>query len=149
MSASGLEIFDTSVQKTNIWLKDLVERLKTTDRHQAYMALKVTLHALCDRLSIEEAAQLGAQLPMIVRGLYYEGWRPASKRERTSSWETFVKAVYLAMCHEGSWTPEEVVSSVFDVLSRHVSGGESDDVISQLPRDIRVLWPEYARTILR
>jgi uncharacterized protein (DUF2267 family) len=149
MSTSGLEILDTSVQKTNIWLKDLMERLETADRHRAYMALKVTLHALRDRLSIEEAAQLGAQLPMIVRGLYYEGWRPSGKPDRASSWETFMKPVYLAVCQDGSWTPEEVVSSVFDVLSRHVSGGEIDDVISQLPRDIRSLWPEQARAVLR
>jgi len=149
MSASGLEILDTSVQKTNIWLKDLMERLETADRHRAYMALKVTLHALRDRLSIEEAAQLGAQLPMIVRGLYYEGWRPGGKPDRASSWETFMKPVYLAVCQDGSWTPEEVVSSVFDVLSRHVSGGEIDDVINQLPRDIRSLWPEQARAVLR
>jgi uncharacterized protein (DUF2267 family) len=149
MSASGLEILDTAVQKTNIWLKDLMERLETADRHQAYMALTVTLHGLRDRLSIAEAAQLGAQLPMIVRGLYYEGWRPGGKQDRASSWETFMKPVYLAVCQDGSWTPEEVVSSVFDVLSRHVSGGEIDDVISQLPRDIRALWPERARAVLR
>jgi uncharacterized protein (DUF2267 family) len=126
-----------------------MERLETADRHQAYMALKVTLHALRDRLSIEEAAQLGAQLPMIVRGLYYEGWRPGGKQDRSSSWETFMKPVYLAVCQDGSWTPEEVVSSVFDVLFRHVSGGEIDDVISQLPRDIRALWPEQARAVLK
>ena len=149
MSTSGLEILDTSVQKTNIWLKDLMERLETADRHQAYIALKVTLHALRDRLSIEEAAQLGAQLPMIVRGLYYEGWRPAGKRERASSWESFMKPIYLAVCQDGSWTPEEVASAVFDVLSCHVSGGEIDDVVGQLPRDIRSLWPKQGRAALR
>jgi len=149
MSASGLEILDSSVQKTNIWLKELMERMETADRHQAYMALKETLHALRDRLSIEEAAQLGAQLPMIVRGLYYEGWRPTGKPDRASSWETFMKPVYLAVCQNGSWTPEEVVSAVFDVLSRHVSSGEIDDVIAQLPRDIRSLWPAQARAVLR
>jgi uncharacterized protein (DUF2267 family) len=149
MSASGLEILDTSVQKTNIWLKRLMERLETTDRHQAYMALKVTLHALRDRLSIEEAAQLGAQLPLIIRGLFYEGWRPAGKPDRASSWETFMGPVYLAVCQDGRFTPEEIVSAVFDVLSRHVSGGEIDDVIGQLPRDIRSLWPDEARATLR
>lgn len=149
MSASGLEVLDTAVQKTNVWLKDLMGSLETADRHQAYIALKVTLHELRDRLSIEETAQLGAQLPLIVRGLYYEGWRPGGKQDRASSWETFMKPVYLALCQDGSWTPEEVVSSVFDVLSRHVSGGEIDDVISQLPRDIRSLWPEQARAVLR
>jgi uncharacterized protein (DUF2267 family) len=149
MSASGLEILDTSMQKTHIWLKEIMESLKTTDRHQSYMALKVTLHALRDRLSIEEAAQLGAQLPMIIRGIFYEGWRPAARPDRAASWETFMKPVYLAVCQDGSFTPEEVVSAVFDVLSRHVSHGEIDDVIGQLPRDIRSLWPDEARAAMR
>ncbi len=149
MSASGLEILDTSVQKTHVWLKEIMERLETADRHRAYMALKVTLHALRDRLSVEEAAQLGAQLPLIVRGLFFEGWRPAAKPDRTKAWENFMRPVYLAACQDGSFTPEEVVSAVFDVLSKHVSSGEIDDVIGQLPRDLRILWPDQARATLR
>lgn len=149
MSASGLEILDTSVQKTHVWLKEIMERLETNDRHQAYMALKVTLHALRDRLSIEEAAQLGAQLPLIMRGLFYEGWKPTRKPDRASSWESFMRPVYLAARQDGSFTPEEIVSAVFEVLCKHVSGGESDDVIGQFPRDIRSLWPDQARAALR
>lgn len=149
MSASGLEVLDTSVQKTYVWLKEIMERLETNDRHQAYMALKTTLHALRDRLSTEEAAQLGAQLPLVVRGLFFEGWRPAGKPDRATAWETFMRPVYLATCQDGSFTPEEVVSAVFDVLSQHVSSGEIDDVIGQLPRDIRTLWPDQARATLR
>jgi uncharacterized protein (DUF2267 family) len=30
------------------------------------------LHALRDRLTVEEASDLAAQLPMLIRGLYYE-----------------------------------------------------------------------------
>lgn len=149
MSASGLEVLDTSVQKTHIWLKEIMECLETSDRHQAFMGLKVTLHALRDRLSIEEAAQLGAQLPIIIRGIFYEGWRPTAKPDRATSWETFMKPVYLAVCQDGSFTPEQIVSAVFDVLSRHVSRGEIADVVGQLPRNIRSLWPDEARAALR
>jgi uncharacterized protein (DUF2267 family) len=60
-----------------------------------------------------------------------------------------MKPIYLAVCQDGSWTPEEVASAVFGVLSCHVSGGEIDDVIGQLPRDVRSLWPKPARAALR
>src|SRR6266851_4782007 len=80
MSTTGLEVFDTTVQKTNIWLKDIMQALGWEDRHKAYVALRITLHALRDRLTPEEASQLGAQLPMLIRGLYYEaGHQPGSQ----------------------------------------------------------------------
>ena len=61
MSATGLEVFDRTIHKTNIWLKDLMELLDCPDRHEAYLALRATLHALRDRLTIEEVAQFAAQ----------------------------------------------------------------------------------------
>jgi uncharacterized protein (DUF2267 family) len=67
--------FDTTVQKTNIWLKDLME-VTGGDRGKAYQALRALLHALRDRLTVEEAVEFGAQLPMLIRGIYYEGWNP-------------------------------------------------------------------------
>jgi uncharacterized protein (DUF2267 family) len=67
-------VFDRTLYKTHTWLKEIMEVLGTEDRHRAYMALRAVLHALRDRLTVEEVAQLGAQLPMLIRGLYYEGW---------------------------------------------------------------------------
>ena len=61
------------LQQTNLWLKDLMERLGTGDRKLAYNVLKATLHALRDRIGPENAIHLGAQLPILVRGIYYDG----------------------------------------------------------------------------
>jgi uncharacterized protein (DUF2267 family) len=76
MSRTGLDVFDTTVQKTNIWLKDIMQALGWEDRHKAYGGLRTTLHALRDRLTPEETAQFGAQLPMLIRGLYLRGLDP-------------------------------------------------------------------------
>ena len=46
------------------------------DEAAAYSVLRSVLHQLRDRLTLEEGVDLGAQLPLIVRGLYYDGWRP-------------------------------------------------------------------------
>ena len=70
MSTTGLEVFDRTVQKTNSWLHDLMQVLQWADKHKAYLALRATLHALRDRLTVDEVAQLGAQLPMLIRGFY-------------------------------------------------------------------------------
>jgi uncharacterized protein (DUF2267 family) len=70
MSATGLEVFDKTVHTTNAWLKEIMEATGL-DRRRAYRALAAVLHALRDRLTVDEVAQLGAQLPILVRGLYY------------------------------------------------------------------------------
>ena len=80
MSSTGLEVFDETVHKTNIWLKEIAQVLGP-DRHRAYNALRAVLHCLRDRLTVDEAAQLGDQLPMLVRGIYYEAWHPAQAGE--------------------------------------------------------------------
>jgi uncharacterized protein (DUF2267 family) len=79
MTTAVLDVFESTLQKTNIWIKDVMHALGSDDRQRAYQALRATLHGLRDRLTIEEVAQLGAQLPMLVRGFYYEGWDPTAK----------------------------------------------------------------------
>lgn len=139
MSATGLAVFDETVQKTNAWLKDIAESL-SSDRHHAYQALRAALHALRDRLTIEETAQLGAQLPMLVRGIYYESWRPTGKPERIRSLEDSLARI-AAELPDTRLEPELTVKAVLQVLANHITRGEKDDIISSLPRDIGALWP--------
>ena len=87
MSTSGVAALDHSVQETNVWLRAVAEQLHFEDRQRAYNALRAVLHALRDRLPPEVAVHLGAQLPMLVRGLYYEGWHMAGKPTKERSVE--------------------------------------------------------------
>src|SRR5713101_9443681 len=79
MSMTGLDAFDTTVHKTNRWLNELNELAGWDSKQKAYLATRATLHALRDRITVDEVAQLGAQLPMLMRGFYYEGWDPSGK----------------------------------------------------------------------
>jgi uncharacterized protein (DUF2267 family) len=90
---TGLDVFDSTVQQTNLWLKDLMERIETDDRHLAYQALRATLHTIRDRLGPETAVHFGAQLPMLIRGLYYEGWQLTGTPKRTRHLDDFVDDV--------------------------------------------------------
>jgi uncharacterized protein (DUF2267 family) len=140
MAFTGLAQFDETVQLTNVWLKELMEDLGWPDRHRAYRALRSALHALRDRLTVESAAHLGAQLPMLVRGFYYEGWRPGPRPDAPRTKEEFVARVESAFSRDPNPDPERVVSSVLRLLARHISEGEISDICSNLPADIRSLW---------
>jgi len=137
---TGIDTFEHSLQLTNIWLKDLMARLGTDDRHIAYLALRTTLHALRDRLTVEEAAHLGAQLPMLVRGLYYEGWRPAGKPLKEHSREAFVAHIE-GEARNPNFEAEPAIRAVLGMLAERVSAGEIEDVKSTLPRPLREFWP--------
>jgi uncharacterized protein (DUF2267 family) len=127
MSPTGLDTFDTTVHKD--------------DRPAAYLALRATLHALRDRITVEEVAQLGAQLPMLVRGFYYEGWDPTGKPVRVRRKETFLLGIAQQFPSADLIDPEKTARSVFRVLARRVSEGEIEDVKHVMPAGIRDLWP--------
>ena len=128
MSATGLDVFDTTLQKTNSWLNDLMQVLRWSDKHKVYLAFKATLHALRDRLTVEEVAHLGAQFPMLVRGFYYEGWDPTGKPLKQRYKEQF-----LAQSSSSSGTmttsiPSGSPAQFFRVLATRVSEGEIEDI---------------------
>ena len=141
MSMTGLDVFDRTIHKTNNWLNELMEALGWHDRHKAYLALRVTLHALRDRLTVEEVAQLGAQLPMLIRGFYYEGWDPTGKPLKERHKEEFLARIAEQFSGDDQADAEQVARAVFSVLSDRVTEGEIEDVKHVLPAELRDLWP--------
>jgi len=141
MSVTGLEVFDATVHKTNSWLKRLMAIGGWHDRHVAYIALRAALHALRDRLTVEETAELGAQLPMLVRGFYYEGWDPTGKPVRVRHREEFLAAIQRELPAMAPLEAEPVARAAFRLLSERVADGEIDEVRHILPADSRELWP--------
>jgi uncharacterized protein (DUF2267 family) len=141
MTATGLDVFDSTVQKTKTWLNDLMQITGWTDRRTAYRALRATLHALRDRLVVDEVAQLSAQLPMLIRGLYFEGWDPSSRALKERHLEQFLARIEQELRGDEDLQPEQVARAVFEVMQRRVTQGEIEDVRHILPSKIRALWP--------
>jgi uncharacterized protein (DUF2267 family) len=139
--ATSFELFDGTLQKTDLWLGHLMRLLPTDDRQVAYLALRASLHALRDRLSVEEVAQLGAQLPMLIRGFYYEGWDPTGKPLKIRHRQQFLDRITSELAYVNDNGPEDVARAVFTLLVQRISDGEIEDVKQVLPVDIRDLWP--------
>ncbi len=142
MSHTGLSEFDSSIQKTNVWLKELMELMRWEDRHRAYFALRTVLHALRDHLPVEAAVALGAQLPMLVRGFYYEGWRPAGKPVKERKREAFLQHVTESF-GDPCLDSEEVVRAVMRLMNGRLSDGQIEGVKQCLPAELRALWPSH------
>lgn len=140
MNTTGLPIFDETLHLTNSWLKELMERLHTDDRQYVYRALRAVLHALRDELEPELAVHLAAQLPMLVRGFYFEGWRPSRTPSSDRKLEHFYDVIRTEMHGYPEPDPARLSAAVFDLLAARISVEEVEKVARSLPRDVRDLW---------
>ncbi len=140
MSFTGLDVFDKTVQKANTWLKEIMEIQGWDDRNKAYLALRTVLHLLRDRLPMEEAVHFAAELPLILRGLFFEGWSPEYVPVKMNR-EEFLSSVTTTFADDPDVIAEEVVKTVFRVLEDRISQGEISDIKAILPRDLQEFWP--------
>ncbi len=134
---------DRAVQQTHEWVGELKNILSVPSDQSAYAALRAVLHQLRDRLPVTEAADLGAQLPTMIRGIYYEGWQPAKTPQPIHHAREFIDDLYRKLHGHDEIHAESAVRAVFFQLSQHVSEGEIDDVISTLPDEIKAFWPNH------
>jgi uncharacterized protein (DUF2267 family) len=141
MSATGLDAFDKTLQTTNIWLKEICEEVGP-DRQIAWHVLGTGLRALRDRLQPELAAHLAAELPLLVRGAYYDRYRPSEQPRLTRSRDEFVKSIEAELQNIRPVNPDLAIKSVFGVLSRHIPRGQIEKVRGALPEDLREMWPD-------
>jgi uncharacterized protein (DUF2267 family) len=146
VSSMGLKVFDETLHKTNMWLKEIAQEL-SMDRHGAYQVLRAVLHCLRDRLTTNEAADLGDQLPMLIRGIYYEAWRPAGKPDKIRSRDEFLTGITTRIAMKQSIDAENAARAVFRTLENHVLLGEIRHVLHVLPEEVRTLWPPLQQPI--
>jgi uncharacterized protein (DUF2267 family)/CBS domain-containing protein len=140
MAASGLDVFDKTLQTTNIWLDEIMEEIGP-GRQLAWHTLSAVLRTLRDRLTIDLAAHLGAQLPLLIRGVYYEQWHPAGQPTRAGTLDAFLALVGDKLVGARPVDVRDATRAVFRVLSRHVTGGQIAKIKDALPEKIREFWP--------
>lgn len=132
--------FKAAVQATEDWIDDVVQRLGWHDREHAYRAFIATLHALRDSLARDEAIFLGAQLPALLRGLYYEGWHPGAGSAATNR-NAFLQRIHDGVHRDPGVDPELVARAVFAMLAARLPSAEVEDIKAASPDPLHNLWP--------
>jgi uncharacterized protein (DUF2267 family) len=138
-TADRLDVFERSRQKASPWLDDLMGKLGWEDRHRTYEALGVVLHVLRDRLPLQECVTLGAQLPLLLRGLYYQNWDLSEFPRKYRHARDFLSRVRGGLlAHRLEDAPEErVTQAVTELLMERLCSGELGAVRRALPPEIR------------
>jgi uncharacterized protein (DUF2267 family) len=142
MNHTSVSSFTQAAQQAQRWVNELADDLDWDER-RANRLLRSVLHALRDWLSPEEMSDLSAQLPVLIRGIYFEGWKAndASVWERKK--EDFVTRVEGDFADDMLYNPDAAIAAVFRLLDRHISQGEIIQVRNSMKKSLRQLWPAH------
>lgn len=136
----SVDAIDSTVRKTYDWLREIRRRGDLRDLREAYRVLRAVLHALRDRLEPTVAAHVAAQLPMLVRGLFYEGWVPA-RTPLPMSMDAFLERVEKEAGLKGTSAAEDAIRAVMTVCEDQLGEGTVSHLLSALPDDfVPLMW---------
>lgn len=138
MSAvSKVSALEHAFQSAQTWVGDVAAEFDTEDREFAYRVLRAWLHTLRDRLTVDAGAHFAAQLPDLIRGVYYAGWDPGAVPHKYDA-----KEFLLRFAREANITPgeaERAAAAATAVARLHLPSAQIAKVLGQLPEDIRVV----------
>ncbi|MEU7613412.1 DUF2267 domain-containing protein [Micromonospora sp. NPDC049204] len=142
MADAMISAFESSLDKTNLILKDIENAYgwPKDRRNQSYAALRTVLHLLRDRLPVDESVEFAQQLPVLVRGIYFDGWVPSDVPIKLNR-DDFLYEVRQGFPYDAEGGAERVTQVVLDTLRRHVTQGEWQDVKDTMPADLAVMMP--------
>lgn len=140
----GISLLDGAPQQARIWIDEVDQAARCDDKQHAYRLLRATLHALRDWVDPNQAADLGAQLPVLIRGIYYEGWNPSATPRHPHGKEEFVATVQSNFSRDPLRNADLQIEAVFSVLNRHIARGQVEQMRNALQKPLRALWPEPA-----
>lgn len=140
MTRTTISSFSQAAQQAQHWVNEVARELNW-DVPRAYRLLRAVLHALRDWLPPEEMSDLAAQLPALIRGIFFEGWRPLNGLGHERRKGDFIIAVRREFGFEAEVDFDRAIGAVFHLLDRHISAGEIDQVRNSMRKALRQLWP--------
>jgi uncharacterized protein (DUF2267 family) len=141
MATTGLEVFDKTLHTTNLWLDEISHEIGP-DRHLAWHVLGAVLRSIRDHMLVEQSAHFAAQLPLLIRGAYFDQYRPAAQPLPARSQEDFIARIVHELAGSRPVRADHAATAVMRTLNRHVTEGQVKKVRDALPKGVRALWPE-------
>lgn len=127
--------------ETENWIGDMIRKLGWHSRKKALDALVAALHAIRDCLPWDEAVQVGAFLPLLLRGFYYEGWHPTARSLPLTTRDAFLDRIQDALHREPGIDAELVARALFSLLAERLPPAELEDAKAVTPKALHAFWP--------
>jgi uncharacterized protein (DUF2267 family) len=139
---TGNQEFDDAIRATEGWIGEFMRLLGWQNRDKACLALRAASHALRDSLPLEEAVYLGAQLPALLRGVYYEGWHPVGRAFRIRTRDALLARIEDGVHRDPAIDPEQITRALLALFAKRLPPAELEDAKAVTPQSLRGLWPD-------
>lgn len=139
---SQVSVINRNVEMANIWLNEISKEMEQIDKDEAWACLNAVLRTVRDRVPVDEVADFAAQLPTLIRGAYYEGWRPSDAPHKWRHKEEYLAAIEEKLHGRENLDPERAARAVLNVAARHVNPEELKKLKAIHPKDVWDLWPQ-------
>ncbi|MHC4219244.1 MAG: DUF2267 domain-containing protein [Planctomycetota bacterium] len=139
-TSTTFDILGGACETTEYWLEDLREEIGWVSERCAYLCLRSTLHALRDQMTVADAARFAEALPVLIRGVFYEGWNPSAVPVQYVDHEAFLTRIRLGCRVEPGPDPEDAARAVFAVLAGRIEADDAEVLKAGLPAELRKLW---------
>lgn len=136
-----IHVFERTMHEAHEWVNDLSGRTGWTSERDVLRLLRTVLAKIRDHLQVNEMAQFSAQLPLILRGMYFEGWQPKLTPVHERHADDFMASVDELVKDVADYRGKSDVEAVFKLLNARISRGEIEDVRACLPTELRKMWP--------
>lgn len=140
---TSIAAINKTVEKTNEWLTELAQKEPFQTKEQAYSLLRAVLHTLRDNLIVDQATKFIAQFPLLLQGVYYEGWDPSVSPSKERTKAAFLQHIRHEIRDvENNLELEQAVKATLQLLSSKLSPDTVDKIKQLLTKEVRVLWPD-------
>lgn len=136
-----MNLFDTTVHESYEWIRGVLRETGWEDRHYALQALRGVFHAVRDEITADQSGHLSAQLPTLLRGIYFEGWDPSRSPALDHDAELFLDRIRPHFAGYGeaidfTW----LAKAVLRVLKARIPG-EYEKIKGTISKEVRQIWP--------
>lgn len=139
---SQVGVVNRNIEMTNIWLNEISQEMDQIDKDEAWACMNAVLRTVRDRIPVDEVADFAAQLPTLIRGAYYEGWRPSEAPHRWRHKEEYLSAIQEKLHGRENLNAEQAARAVLSVTARHINPDELHKIKSIHPKEVWDLWPQ-------
>ncbi|MGZ5279268.1 MAG: DUF2267 domain-containing protein [Pseudobdellovibrionaceae bacterium] len=145
-TVTGTRNIDEAVHKLNGWLLELMKAMNWDSRERALSAYRATLHTVRDLLPDNNVVHFGAQLPLILKGIFYDGWtlktRPIYQVHTASQFYDLVRfELGSANLKFDNETIRQFTKAIFQTMTKHMGEKEMRKVKALLRENVRDIIP--------